>query len=76
LIVSLATSSHDDVIDAVNASDQEAMLAVYIFAEPAAAKYLAQFIRSHVSFVNHIPTSMLGEPLIHLLCFIRRVESG
>ena len=37
------------------------MLVLYMFAEPAAAKYLAQFIRTRVCFINHIATSMLGE---------------
>ncbi|KAK5050465.1 hypothetical protein LTR84_003746 [Exophiala bonariae] len=58
----LATSSHDDAIDALNATNREALLALYIFADPAAAKYLAQFINTKVSFVNYVPAHILAWP--------------
>jgi hypothetical protein len=57
----LATSSHDDAIDAINATSQDALLALYVFADGPSAKYLTQFIRTRVSFVNHIPTNILGK---------------
>ena len=56
----LATSSHDDAIDAIESHHLEPLLALYVFAAPHAAKYLTQFIRSNVSFVNHIPANLLG----------------
>ncbi|KAK6373851.1 hypothetical protein LTS17_007820 [Exophiala oligosperma] len=64
----LATSSLDDAIDAINGTNQKALLALYVFADPSAAKYLSQFIRTRVSFVNHIPTNILvwpGAPIGH-----------
>jgi hypothetical protein len=57
----LATSSHDDAIDTLNNGDQNNLLALYVFAAPPVAKYLTQFVRSNVSFVNHIPANLLGE---------------
>lgn len=57
----LATSSHDDAIDTINGMNQTALLALYVFADPSAAKYLSHFIRTRVSFVNHIPTNILGK---------------
>ena len=57
----LAISSLDDAIDTLNSSNQESLLALYVFAAPAAANYLTQFVRSKVSFVNHIPANLLGE---------------
>ncbi|TKA76331.1 hypothetical protein B0A49_02688 [Cryomyces minteri] len=52
--------SLDDAIDLAN-SDED-LLASYLFATPAAGKYLSQFIRSNVSFVNHIPVELLVGP--------------
>lgn len=37
------------------------LLASYIFADNKSAKYLSQFITSHVSFVNQVPVEMLGK---------------
>ena len=62
----LSTSSHDDVIDTLNAGEQAALLALYIFAKPLEAKYLAQFIRTQVSFVNRIPTHVLSELILEM----------
>ncbi|OQV00734.1 hypothetical protein CLAIMM_06193 [Cladophialophora immunda] len=61
-IAFLASSSHEDAIDAVNAGGQKALLALYVFADPSAAKYLTQFVRTRVSFVNYIPTQILAWP--------------
>ncbi|KEF62411.1 uncharacterized protein A1O9_00383 [Exophiala aquamarina CBS 119918] len=58
----LATSSQDDAIDALNKDDQNPLLALYVFAGPRVAKYLTQFVRSNVSFVNHIPANLLVGP--------------
>ncbi|KAK5112833.1 hypothetical protein LTR16_005327, partial [Cryomyces antarcticus] len=49
--------SLDDAIDLANSNED--LLASYLFATPAAGKYLSQFIRSNVSFVNHIPVELL-----------------
>jgi aldehyde dehydrogenase (NAD+) len=69
----LATSSHDDAIDTLgNISNQDPLLASYVFATPPAAKYLTQFVRSRVSFVNHIPANLLGKSL-H--AFLRLINS-
>ena len=57
----LSTSSLDDAIDGVNSSEKQALLALYVFADGPAAKYLTQFIRTRVSFVNHIPTTLLSK---------------
>ena len=41
---------------------EKPLLAGYIFAEPRAAKYLAQFVDCHISTVNHIPVHLLVGP--------------
>ena len=56
----LAVSSLDDAIDLVSSKISPPLLASYVFGDPKAAKYLAQFIRTDASFVNHIPASLLG----------------
>jgi acyl-CoA reductase-like NAD-dependent aldehyde dehydrogenase len=56
LIVSV--SSMDDAIDLLN-SDEAQLLANYIYATPAAGKYISQFVKSAASFVNHIPAEIL-----------------
>ena len=56
----LAVSSLDDAIDIVGSKTSRPLLALYVFADPKSAKYLAQFIRADVSFINHIPASLLG----------------
>ncbi|KAJ5912896.1 aldehyde dehydrogenase PutA [Penicillium tannophilum] len=53
-------TSLDDAIDTV----QRSPAASYIFANPDSAKYLAQFIDAHLSWVNHIPMDMLIGPVI------------
>ncbi len=54
-------SSLDDAIDTVNIQGAETLLALYVFAAPAPANYLAQFISTQASFVNYIPGDLLGE---------------
>ena len=54
-------TSLDDAIDLANAGD-EPLLATYLFAAPAAAKYLSQFIDAHASFTNEIPGDLLVGP--------------
>ncbi|KAF9733979.1 hypothetical protein PMIN06_005191 [Paraphaeosphaeria minitans] len=63
-----AVSSLDHAIDIINNDSDDRLSAAYHFAAPAHAKYLSQFIRSEVTFVNHIPISLLlgpGAPLFH-----------
>ncbi|KAJ5536251.1 aldehyde dehydrogenase PutA [Penicillium frequentans] len=55
-------TSLDDAIDTVQRNGSPA--ASYIFASPESAKYLAQFIDAHLSWVNHIPMDMLMGPVI------------
>ncbi|MCJ1472608.1 hypothetical protein MMC13_001257 [Lambiella insularis] len=54
-------SSLDDAIDTLGRSGEKS-LALYVFAGPSPAKYLAQFIPAGTSFVNHIPGDMLVGP--------------
>lgn len=42
-------------------STSNTLLASYIFGSPAAAKYLGQFIRNEVSFVNYVPGELLSK---------------
>ncbi|RVX74926.1 hypothetical protein B0A52_01203 [Exophiala mesophila] len=58
----LPISSHDDGIDTLNNHTDDSLLALYVFASPPVAKYLTQFVRSTVSFVNHIPANLLVGP--------------
>jgi acyl-CoA reductase-like NAD-dependent aldehyde dehydrogenase len=54
----LPVSSMDAAIDILNQSDSP-LAAHYVYAAPAAAKYITQFVRSAASFVNHIPAELL-----------------
>jgi len=56
----VAVSSLDDAIDLVSSKISRPLLASYVFADPKSAKYLAQFIRAEMNFVNHVPASLLG----------------
>ncbi|KUI71133.1 Aldehyde dehydrogenase, dimeric NADP-preferring [Cytospora mali] len=57
----IATCS--SLTDAVyNYEYEKPLLAGYFFAEPSSAKYLAQFIPSHVSLINQIPVHLLVGP--------------
>ncbi|KAL4735876.1 Aldehyde/histidinol dehydrogenase [Aspergillus similis] len=55
-------TSLDDAIEACR--QYGSPVAAYIFADPASAKYLAQFIDARFSWVNHIPLEMLIGPLV------------
>ena len=57
-----AISSLDDAIDLSNSSSTEPLLAAYLFAAPAAAKYLSQFLNAHVTCTNEIPADLLVGP--------------
>ncbi|KAJ5728880.1 ALDH-like protein [Penicillium malachiteum] len=52
--------SLDDAIDLANGNRK--LIASYIFADLVSAKYLTQFITTHVSFVNQIPLELLIGP--------------
>ena len=54
-------TSMDDAVDYLNRSSSP-LLATYLFANPASAKYLSQFINASCSFTNHIPTELLVGP--------------
>jgi len=54
----LSISSMDDAIDFLNSSGLP-LLANYVYAAPAACKYISQFVKSAISFANHIPTELL-----------------
>ena len=48
-------------------SSDSKLLALYIFAAPSSAKYLAQFIDANLSVTNHIPINLLGtSPILSL----------
>ncbi|KAF3770720.1 hypothetical protein M406DRAFT_34412 [Cryphonectria parasitica EP155] len=47
---------------AFNHDHENPLLSGYFFAEPASAKYLAQFIPCHISLVNRIPAHVLVGP--------------
>ena len=54
----LPVSSMDDAIDLLNKSEYP-LAANYVYAAPASAKYVTQFIRSATAFVNHVPVELL-----------------
>lgn len=54
----LPVTSMDAAIDILNQSDSP-LAAHYVYADPASAKYITQFVRSAASFVNHVPTEIL-----------------
>ncbi|KUI56751.1 Aldehyde dehydrogenase, dimeric NADP-preferring [Cytospora mali] len=57
----IATCS--SLTDAIyNYDFEKPLLAGYFFAEPGSAKYLAQFIPSHMSLINQIPVHLLVGP--------------
>lgn len=56
----MAISSLDDAVDLVSLRISQPLLALYVFGDPMPTKYLAQFIRNDASFVNHIPSNLLG----------------
>lgn len=70
VLVTYGTKSLDDAIDTLGRHQREPYLAAYIFANPASAKYLSQFINASVSFVNHIPGALLVGPTHPVGCSI------
>ncbi|AEO67476.1 uncharacterized protein THITE_2116360 [Thermothielavioides terrestris NRRL 8126] len=52
-----AVTSIDDAIDFSQGNRR--LGAAYVFTKPSAAKYICQFLDSPMSFVNHVPTSLL-----------------
>ncbi|KAK8234947.1 Aldehyde/histidinol dehydrogenase [Phyllosticta capitalensis] len=61
-----ATTSLDDSIDLLNRqhATQPTPLAAYLFADPASAKYLAQFLRARATYTNHVPYKLLLGPAL------------
>ncbi|KAF2728097.1 ALDH-like protein [Polyplosphaeria fusca] len=58
-----AITSLDHAVDLISSNLPDSYLSsAYHFAAPTHAKYLAQFVKSDVSFVNHIPLSLLLGP--------------
>ncbi|KAK2601824.1 hypothetical protein QQS21_004607 [Conoideocrella luteorostrata] len=57
-----AVTSMDDAIDLANSFGR--LGATYIFSALPTAKYVAQFVDSQMTFVNHIPTNLIYGPLI------------
>lgn len=63
LFIVSAITSLDHAVDLISESTSPApLLAAYHFAAPSHAKYLAQFISSEVTFINHIPPRLLLGP--------------
>jgi hypothetical protein len=58
ILIILPISSMDDGIDLLNSGDST-LLANYVYAAPAAGKYITQFVKSAASFVNHIAAELL-----------------
>ena len=58
------TTSMDDAIDFLNTTYARTspLLAVHLFANPASAKYLSQFIHASSSFSNSVPVELLIGP--------------
>lgn len=65
ILVVHSITSMDDAIDFLNTSSKgntDPLLASYIFASPAATKYIGQFVSSDLTFANHIPVEILIGP--------------
>lgn len=60
-LILLPITSVDDAIDFLNTSPS-CLSAVYIYSNPSFAKYTAQFLRSSLVLVNHIPAELLVGP--------------
>ncbi|KAK3290870.1 Aldehyde/histidinol dehydrogenase [Chaetomium fimeti] len=56
-----AVTSIDDAIDFSKSNGR--LGAAYVFTKPSAAKYICQFLDSPMSFVNHVPTTLLFLPM-------------
>ncbi|KAK5064587.1 hypothetical protein LTR84_000420 [Exophiala bonariae] len=62
-VILIRSTSLDDFIDVLdNGSSQLSVGALFVFAGPREAKYLAQHIFSQVTIVNHIPAQLLVGP--------------
>jgi acyl-CoA reductase-like NAD-dependent aldehyde dehydrogenase len=61
LLLIHSISSLDDAIDFANKGNKP-LLATYLFATPRSAKYLSQFIDSHLSLINQVPIELLVGP--------------
>ena len=75
----LAVTSLDEAIDILDSKAARPLLALYIFAQPKSAKYLGQFIRAEVEFINHIPMNILGASYFRKfprICTILTLSSG
>jgi hypothetical protein len=57
-----AIKSLDDAIDFLGSAEGGPALAAYHFGNPQTGKYLAQFVDTRVSFVNHVPRELLIGP--------------
>lgn len=64
LLVIVPISSMDDAINMISGHGQtpSRLRASFVFAQPAAAKYLGQYIDSSITSANHIPTELLIGP--------------
>jgi acyl-CoA reductase-like NAD-dependent aldehyde dehydrogenase len=58
MLLVLPVSSMDDAIDYLNKGDLP-LATNYVYAAPAAAKYITQFVKSTSSFINHLPAELL-----------------
>ncbi|KPI35035.1 Fatty aldehyde dehydrogenase [Cyphellophora attinorum] len=58
----LPVSSGEACINMLNKHDSP-LLVNYIFADPATAKYLSQFVQASISIINHIPAEILIGPV-------------
>lgn len=57
------------IVDSVNSQRfLTPLLASYIFASPAASKFIAEQVPSHATYINQIPPQLLGnlDPLAHI----------
>jgi hypothetical protein len=57
------------IVDSVNSQRPlPPLLASYIFASPAASKFIAEQVPSHATYINQIPSQILGNsyPLAHM----------
>ena len=54
--------SIDDAIDFANADSEAWLAGLFVFGAPDVAKYVAQFVGSHVTCANNIPVELLAGP--------------
>ncbi|OBT85867.1 hypothetical protein VE02_06076 [Pseudogymnoascus sp. 03VT05] len=58
--LSIVTST--SMVDAIIKEMKSNLLAAYIFAQPAEAKFLAQHLKAHLTVINQIPVNLLVGP--------------